>query len=202
MIANQQQPTEREWRERAACRDADPELFFPTAESGPARDVEVAEAKAVCRRCPVRAQCLDEALARIPYGIAGGLTEHERRLLRRGDTHRTAEVRATGEDVLRRDGLRSGLTALSIAQQRARVGRRLLVNGRDAAQVAQMCGVSTRTVQRWATSTTTTSTTGVTSARDRGVGEENRGGHRAPLGTSHRIDTQAGTRAAEGQRAR
>jgi hypothetical protein len=181
-----------------------------TAESGPARDVEVAVAKAVCGWCPVRPECLDEA--RIPYGIAGGLTEHERRTLRRSDTHRTAELRAKSEDVLRRNGPRPGLTAMSIAQQRARIGRRLLATGRDASQVARACGVSTRTVQRWATSTTSTTssttgttgtagTGGVTSARDRGVGEGSRGGHRPPLGTSHRIDAQAGTRAVEGQRA-
>ena len=85
--ARDRQPTapqpDEAWRERAACRDVDdPELFFPAAESGPARDAQVAAAKAVCARCPVRAECLTEALARIPYGIAGGLTEHERRRLR------------------------------------------------------------------------------------------------------------------------
>ena len=75
----------RDWRARAACRGSDPELFFPTAESGPVRAGQVAAAKAVCARCPVRAACLAEALARIPYGIAGGLTEYERRRLRAGD---------------------------------------------------------------------------------------------------------------------
>ena len=86
MISKEQQdkPSEREWRERAACRNEPPELFFPTAESGLAYRAQVAEAKAVCGRCPVRADCLAEALARIPYGIAGGLTEHERQRLRTG----------------------------------------------------------------------------------------------------------------------
>ncbi len=73
----------RAWRDRAACRDVDPERFFPTAEDGPDRHAQVTAAKAVCARCPVRAECLAEALARIPYGVAGGLTEHERRQLRR-----------------------------------------------------------------------------------------------------------------------
>jgi hypothetical protein len=61
----------------------DPELFFPVAEAGPVLDAHVATAKTVCARCPVRAECLAEALARIPYGIAGGLTEDERRALGR-----------------------------------------------------------------------------------------------------------------------
>jgi hypothetical protein len=73
----------REWRSRAACLAVDPELFFPVAEAGPVYDTQVTAAKTVCRRCPVRAECLAEALARIPYGIAGGLTEDERRTLGR-----------------------------------------------------------------------------------------------------------------------
>ena len=73
----------REWRSRAACLGVDPELFFPAAETGPVYDAQVSAAKAVCRPCPVRAECLAEALTRIPYGIAGGLTEDERRALGR-----------------------------------------------------------------------------------------------------------------------
>jgi hypothetical protein len=77
------EPAGRAWRDRAACRDVDPERFFPAAEDGPGLRAQVAAAKAICARCPVRAECLAEALARIPFGIAGGLTEHERRQLRR-----------------------------------------------------------------------------------------------------------------------
>lgn len=78
----------REWRTRAACRPGsgvDPELFFPVATdtAGPVYDAQVAAAKAVCARCPVVAECLAEALAGIPDGIAGGLTEVERRALTR-----------------------------------------------------------------------------------------------------------------------
>jgi hypothetical protein len=72
------------WRTRAACRDDDPEIWFPVATTGPAYRAQVADAKRVCRRCPVQTECLTEALARIPYGIAGGLTEQERAALRRG----------------------------------------------------------------------------------------------------------------------
>ena len=51
------------WRERAACRSVDPELFFPAAEAGPVYAAQVAAAKRVCAGCPVRAACLAEALA-------------------------------------------------------------------------------------------------------------------------------------------
>ncbi len=84
--------TSRDWRRAAACLGTDPELFYPAAESGPVHDAQVAAAKAVCRRCPVVASCLAEALARIPYGIAGGLTEDERRALRRRDRQTVAAV--------------------------------------------------------------------------------------------------------------
>ena len=137
--------TDRRWRDRAACRaTADPELFFPTAESGPARDAQEAAAKAWCARCPVVADCLAEALARIPYGVAGGLTEQERRRLYRttGTGSRTAGVAA---DVLT-DGVPPGTTR----RERAGVGRSLLAAGRTTRQVAGDCGVTTRSVQRWA----------------------------------------------------
>ena len=41
-----------DWRHRAACRDVDPELFFPIGNTGPAL-MQIEEAKQVCRRCPV-----------------------------------------------------------------------------------------------------------------------------------------------------
>lgn len=71
-----------DWRERAACRDEDPELFFPIGATGPALD-QAERAKAVCRRCPVIDQCLAWALTTgQDAGIWGGLTEQERRELR------------------------------------------------------------------------------------------------------------------------
>ncbi len=73
-----------DWRDRASCRDADPELFFPVgASSGPAQ-VQITQAKAVCAGCPVRSACLDWAMASgQEAGIWGGLDEDERRALRR-----------------------------------------------------------------------------------------------------------------------
>lgn len=73
-----------DWIRRAVCRDVDPELFFPAAEPGSAAYArQVAAAKAVCARCPVRPECLDYALATLPYGVAGGLTDAERAAVRR-----------------------------------------------------------------------------------------------------------------------
>lgn len=68
----------------AACRDSDPELFFPIGDGAPARR-HIQRAKAVCARCRVSAQCLEWAVATgVPEGIWGGHTERERRMLRHG----------------------------------------------------------------------------------------------------------------------
>lgn len=129
------------WRGRAACRSAaDPETFFPTAEYGPQYDAQVAVAKAVCARCPVRAACLDEALVRIPYGIAGGLTPDERR------GHRPSTGARIAERALDR-GLSPGATQREVAA----AGRVLLAAGRPIPEVAARCGVTQRTATRWAT---------------------------------------------------
>src|SRR4051812_42398365 len=72
-----------DWRHRAACRDEDPELFFPIGTTGPAlRQVE--EAKAVCHRCLVVDDCLSWALdSGQDSGVWGGLAEEERFALKR-----------------------------------------------------------------------------------------------------------------------
>ncbi|MCW2884180.1 MAG: WhiB family transcriptional regulator, redox-sensing transcriptional regulator [Streptosporangiaceae bacterium] len=71
------------WTVWAACRGADPELFYPVSAAGPAV-VEVAKAKAICARCLARPDCLAWALrAGEPDGIWGGTTPDERRYLRR-----------------------------------------------------------------------------------------------------------------------
>jgi WhiB family transcriptional regulator, redox-sensing transcriptional regulator len=70
---------------RAACRDVDPDLFFPVGKSGPAL-LQIDEAKQVCRRCPVLAECLTWALERPKQqGVCGGTTEDERAAVRRGE---------------------------------------------------------------------------------------------------------------------
>lgn len=71
-----------DWRDHAACRGEDPELFFPVGTTGPALD-QIDAAKAVCHRCPVMMECLSWALDHgEPAGIWGGRTEDERRALR------------------------------------------------------------------------------------------------------------------------
>ena len=119
------------WQVHAACRGVDPELFFPETPPIVRRAQwwrgasQVAAAKAVCRRCPVREQCLAEALERLPHGIAGGLTEQERR---RARAQRERLGRAAG---------RAGCVLLEAG---------CLATRRSRAE----CGVSVRTVERWA----------------------------------------------------
>ena len=66
------------WQDRALCAQTDPEAFFPE-KGGSTR-----EAKRVCRGCEVRAECLEYALEHDErFGIWGGLSERERRRLKR-----------------------------------------------------------------------------------------------------------------------
>jgi WhiB family redox-sensing transcriptional regulator len=81
-----------DWQLLAACRDADPDLFFhPEGERGPARRNRDLAAKAVCGRCPVRGQCARHALTvREPYGVWGGLSEDDREHFVGADVGRVA----------------------------------------------------------------------------------------------------------------
>ncbi len=65
------------WMSHGACRREDPELFFPITTTGPALQ-QVRSAKAVCGRCPVRANCLSYALQTRQDGVWGGTTRDER----------------------------------------------------------------------------------------------------------------------------
>lgn len=68
-----------QWQNRALCAQTDPEAFFPE-KGGSTR-----EAKKICLGCEVRDECLDYALAHDErFGIWGGLSERERRRLKRG----------------------------------------------------------------------------------------------------------------------
>ena len=69
---------ERRWQEEANCLGVDPDLFFPE------RGASTREAKEVCRGCVVREACLEYALTNgEKFGIWGGMSERERRRLRR-----------------------------------------------------------------------------------------------------------------------
>lgn len=130
-----------QWRDRAACRGSDPELFFPTAQAGPMYDGQVARAKAVCARCPVRTTCLEFALSALPDGVAGGTTPAERRGLGgrpgRGRGRRSIdEPDAIGASASRREVCAAGRAALR--------------TGRAVPAVAREFGVTERTAYRWA----------------------------------------------------
>lgn len=76
------------WRDRAACSGMDCELFFPVGITGLAAE-QIERAKAVCQSYPVSTPCLEWALVTCQdAGIWGGLTEDERRTLRRARKRR------------------------------------------------------------------------------------------------------------------
>jgi len=69
------------WQDQANCMGVDPDLFFPE------RGASTREAKEVCRGCVVRLDCLEYALdSAEKFGIWGGMSERERRRLRRART--------------------------------------------------------------------------------------------------------------------
>ena len=80
---------ERGWQERANCLGVDPDLFFPE------RGASTREAKEVCRGCVVRDDCLEYALTNgEKFGIWGGMSERERRRIRRQRALARAAVNA------------------------------------------------------------------------------------------------------------
>ena len=84
------------WRDHALCRDTDPELFFPVGTTGNAL-LAIDYAKRVCAQCSVTQECLDFALdTNQDSGIWGGLSEEERRDIRR---QRAAAQRAARQQL-------------------------------------------------------------------------------------------------------
>ena len=72
-----------DWRQKASCRSVDPDLFFPVGTTGIALD-QIEQAKAVCRACEARVECLEFALAtNQESGVWGATSEEERRKLRK-----------------------------------------------------------------------------------------------------------------------
>lgn len=83
-----------DWRHNAICRNEDPDLFFPIGNTGPAL-LQIEEAKAVCRRCPVMQQCQTWALeSGQDHGVWGGLSEDERQAIKRRAARRRARSAA------------------------------------------------------------------------------------------------------------
>jgi WhiB family transcriptional regulator, redox-sensing transcriptional regulator len=109
------------WRELAACRGDDLVLFFPE------RGESAEPARQVCARCPVREPCLDYAVTnRIAYGVWGGLTGRERRVLQ------SRWVRTS-----RRDRDRAILAAEAAGYTAAAIGRSFGLSRTSVTRIAR-----------------------------------------------------------------
>ncbi|MFE7948248.1 WhiB family transcriptional regulator [Streptomyces sp. NPDC057426] len=85
--------TEASVRPRPACADEDPELFFPIGNTGPAL-LQIEEAKAVCRRCPLMESCIEGALERgESAGVWGGTDEDDRQRIKRREARARQRAR-------------------------------------------------------------------------------------------------------------
>jgi len=74
------------WQDFANCRGADPDLFFPE------RGASTRTAKGICRECTVLGECLEFAIVSSEkFGIWGGLSERERRIVRSRGELETAD---------------------------------------------------------------------------------------------------------------
>ncbi|WP_184942616.1 WhiB family transcriptional regulator [Kitasatospora kifunensis] len=92
-------PEENPWHTGAACRRDEAGLFFaPSKEPTAARLAREEHAKQVCARCPVLLSCREHALAQPePYGVWGGLTAAERRVVLARRRRRDVELRAEAQ---------------------------------------------------------------------------------------------------------
>lgn len=101
--------------EDAACRQEDPDLFFPVGVIGSAL-LQTEQAKQVCRRCPVRETCLEWALSTGQHtGVWGGLSEMERRVLAR--VPESSLERCLNAQAWIEEQLAAGRTQRSIARE-------------------------------------------------------------------------------------
>lgn len=137
-----------DWRVDAACRDHDPELWHPLTESA-AHAEQIAEAKAVCERCPVVAQCLAEALEKpsVTHGVWGRTTKEERDLLT--TLRRSGERASQVDDVAVARGLTGAHAARSLPEQDKHAVMRVLHSeGFKAHVIASRVGCGADTVRR------------------------------------------------------
>lgn len=142
-----------DFRHRAACRSVDVSVFFPTAERGRAYEVQVSAAKAVCAGCSVQPDCLTWSLSALTDGIAGAMTEHERR----AEQARRRENRRTSR--LPRPRVPSRPVNASRAELAA-AGQAALAAGASVHEVAGEFHVSPRTADRWARAVASHTTSG------------------------------------------
>ena len=80
--------------ENPSCAEIGGDLFFPEKEGQPFGNIEIALAKRICLSCPHQTECAEWGINKEIYGIWGGLTESNRRVVRK---ERNIIVR--GEDV-------------------------------------------------------------------------------------------------------
>lgn len=87
------------WRDLARCRDRGPSMFFVEfIKPSWRREQKIEEARQFCERCPVRGECLDDALAtREQFGIRGGLTEEERGKVSRRRRRERVQLRSVND---------------------------------------------------------------------------------------------------------
>lgn len=128
-----------DWRHFAECTYEDPELFFPIGNTGPAL-LQIEDAKAVCRRCPVIESCFNWAISTgQDHGVAGGMSEDERRSFKR----RVARGK-TGAARRYTDEQRAEVLAAFEAERPKHENA-----ARAAYAVGKRFGVDQKTVLRW-----------------------------------------------------
>lgn len=120
------------WMPDGLCTQSDPDEWYPD------KGGSTYQAKQICRRCPVRQQCLDYALTtQQGHGVWGGYSERERRRLRSGETIAPV-IRKPGQDLPKRRN--------EIRDERAELYRQ----GLTYRQMADTLGVSYDTIRQWA----------------------------------------------------
>nr|CEL19676.1 WhiB-like transcription regulator [Kibdelosporangium sp. MJ126-NF4]CTQ94524.1 WhiB-like transcription regulator [Kibdelosporangium sp. MJ126-NF4] len=134
------------WRDDAACRDQDPELFFPIGNQGQATQDQIDEAKAVCWRCPVRAACLQEALDNgEDAGVWGGWTAAERREFRRTG-RRVGDAARPGVDEERVAALMRGARIRSSRADKKAAAQRLFASGKTKTEITRLLRIAGSTL--------------------------------------------------------
>jgi WhiB family transcriptional regulator, redox-sensing transcriptional regulator len=86
------------WQARAVCQGAPPELFVPDGDDEP--EVPAPEAVRYCNVCPVRPECLEDALLHHHEGVWGGTSNYQRRQMRRKRTRQECPTCGGGDSLV------------------------------------------------------------------------------------------------------